>query len=252
MARRLGRPLIVYAAPVIGSAQDLFQRAKVLLMIVDEHRRPAEPMKPMAGRSLPGVAGSPAPGPAPFVRDQPWDKVGAGAPGPSASRSPLGAKAGVGGWAPRSGRAPGASTAMNDVTRILSAIEQGDPKASGELLPVIYRELRRLAQQRLALEKPGQTLQATALVHEAYLRLVGAGDAPAGWGGRGHFFAAAAEAMRRISLAATPKNCVRLSHRMSRWSTRRRYASWTSAVGWRVCPATSRSSARRAWRRSSA
>ena len=91
---------------------------------------------------------------------------------------------------------------MNDVTRILSAIEQGDPKAAEALLPLVYEELRKLAAQRLAKEKPGQTLQATALVHEAYLRLVGArreGIAGAdGWNGRGHFFSAAAEAMRRI------------------------------------------------------
>ena len=85
---------------------------------------------------------------------------------------------------------------MNDVTRILSAIEQGDPQAAEQLLPLVYDELRRLAAQRLAQEKPGQTLQATALVHEAYLRLVGADDP--GWDSRGHFFAAAAEAMRRI------------------------------------------------------
>jgi RNA polymerase sigma factor (TIGR02999 family) len=85
---------------------------------------------------------------------------------------------------------------MNDVTCILSAIEQGDPTAAGQLLPLVYDELRKLAAQRLAQEKPGQTLQATALVHEAYLRLVGAGDP--GWNSRGHFFAAAAEAMRRI------------------------------------------------------
>jgi RNA polymerase sigma factor (TIGR02999 family) len=86
---------------------------------------------------------------------------------------------------------------MNDVTRILSAIEHGDPKASEQLLPLVYAELRRLAQQRLAQERPGQTLQATALVHEAYLRLAG-GPADQEWEGRGHFFAAAAEAMRRI------------------------------------------------------
>jgi RNA polymerase sigma factor (TIGR02999 family) len=86
---------------------------------------------------------------------------------------------------------------MNDVTRILSAIEQGDPLASEQLLPLVYRELRRLAQQRLAREKPGQTLQATALVHEAYLRLVG-GDEAQSWNSRSHFLAAAAEAMRRI------------------------------------------------------
>jgi RNA polymerase sigma factor (TIGR02999 family) len=87
--------------------------------------------------------------------------------------------------------------AMNDVTRILAAIEQGDPKAAEGLLPLVYEELRRLAAQRLAQEKPGQTLQATALVHEAYLRLVGRDEAR-GWNGRGHFFAAAAQAMRRI------------------------------------------------------
>jgi RNA polymerase sigma factor (TIGR02999 family) len=86
---------------------------------------------------------------------------------------------------------------MNDVTRILSAIEHGDPKASEELLPLVYRELRRLARQRIAQEKPGQTLQATALVHEAYLRLV-EGEEAQQWNSRGHFFAAAAEAMRRI------------------------------------------------------
>jgi hypothetical protein len=82
---------------------------------------------------------------------------------------------------------------MTEVTRILSAIEGGDPRAAEQLLPLVYAELRRLAAQRLAQEKPGQTLQATALVHEAYLRLVG-GSQPDGWGGRSHFFAAAAEA----------------------------------------------------------
>jgi len=86
---------------------------------------------------------------------------------------------------------------MTDVTRILSAIEQGDPHASEQLLPLVYDELRKLAAQKLAQEKPGQTLQATALVHEAYLRLVGTGTAQQ-WDSRGHFFAAAAEAMRRI------------------------------------------------------
>jgi RNA polymerase sigma factor (TIGR02999 family) len=86
---------------------------------------------------------------------------------------------------------------MADVTHILSALKQGDPHAAEQLLPLVYEELRRLAAQRLAREKPGQTLQATALVHEAYLRLVG-GSAASTWDGRGHFFAAAAEAMRRI------------------------------------------------------
>jgi RNA polymerase sigma factor (TIGR02999 family) len=86
---------------------------------------------------------------------------------------------------------------MSDVTRILSQIESGDPQAAEQLLPLVYEELRKLAAARLAQEKPGQTLQATALVHEAYLRLVG-GDIKQQWDGRGHFFAAAAEAMRRI------------------------------------------------------
>src|SRR5438874_1948235 len=86
---------------------------------------------------------------------------------------------------------------MSDVTRILSAIEQGDPHAAEQLLPLVYDELRKLAAQRLAQEKPGQTLQATALVHEAYLRLVDVEKTPE-WNSRGHFFAAAAEAMRRI------------------------------------------------------
>jgi RNA polymerase sigma factor (TIGR02999 family) len=86
---------------------------------------------------------------------------------------------------------------MNDVTRILSGIEQGDPLAAEQLLPLVYDELRKLAAQRLAQENPGQTLQATALVHEAYLRLVDV-DQAQHWAGRGHFFAAAAEAMRRI------------------------------------------------------
>jgi RNA polymerase sigma factor (TIGR02999 family) len=86
---------------------------------------------------------------------------------------------------------------MSDVTRILAAINQGDPQASAELLPIVYEELRRLAAQKMAHEKPGQTLQATALVHEVYLRLVGAPKTQQ-WDNRRHFFAAAAEAMRRI------------------------------------------------------
>ena len=85
---------------------------------------------------------------------------------------------------------------MSDVTRILSAIERGDAKATDELLPLVYEELRLLAAQKLSHEPPGQTLQATALVHEAYLRLLGAQSH--NWQGRAHFFAAAAEAMRRI------------------------------------------------------
>jgi RNA polymerase sigma factor (TIGR02999 family) len=96
---------------------------------------------------------------------------------------------------------------MSEVTRILSAIEQGDPHAAEELLPLVYDQLRRLAAQKLAQEKPGQTLQPTALVHEAYLRLVASpgresGEAEPHWDGRGHFFAAAAEAMRRILVEA--------------------------------------------------
>ena len=86
---------------------------------------------------------------------------------------------------------------MNEVTRILSAVEQGDPHAAEQLLPLVYSELRKLAADRMAQEKPGQTLQATALVHEAYLRLVDVEKAQH-WNSRGHFFAAAAEAMRRI------------------------------------------------------
>src|SRR5438046_1525419 len=86
---------------------------------------------------------------------------------------------------------------MNDVTRILHVIEQRDPSAAAELLPLVYDELRRLAARNLAHEAPGQTLQATALVHEAYLRLVGT-EQGIHWNSRSHFFAAAAEAMRRI------------------------------------------------------
>jgi RNA polymerase sigma factor (TIGR02999 family) len=99
---------------------------------------------------------------------------------------------------------------MSDVTRILSAIDEGDPKAAEQLLPLVYAELRELAAHRLAREAPGQTLQATALVHEAYVRLVG-GAPPQGWSGRGHFFAAAAEAMRRI-LVENARRKRRLKH----------------------------------------
>jgi RNA polymerase sigma factor (TIGR02999 family) len=86
---------------------------------------------------------------------------------------------------------------MNEITRILTAVHDGDPRAAEQLLPLVYEELRMLAAARLVQEKPGQTLQATALVHEAYLRLVG-GEEGQSWDSRGHFFAAAAEAMRRI------------------------------------------------------
>ena len=106
-------------------------------------------------------------------------------------------------------------TDMSEVTRVLSAIEQGDPSAAEQLLPLVYDELRKLAAQKLAQEKPGQTLQATALVHEAYLRLVG-NQAPdtkhqtPKWNSRGHFFGAAAEAMRRILVdAARMRNSVK-------------------------------------------
>jgi RNA polymerase sigma factor (TIGR02999 family) len=96
---------------------------------------------------------------------------------------------------------------MTDVTQILSRIESGDPTAADQLLPLVYNELRRLAAQRLAQERPGQTLQATALVHEAYLRLVD-GEKAQHWNSRGHFFGAAAEAMRRILVEnARRKKC---------------------------------------------
>src|SRR6516225_8991933 len=95
---------------------------------------------------------------------------------------------------------------MTDVTQILSAIEQGDPHAAEQLLPLVYEELRTLAAQRLAQEKPGQTLQATALVHEAYLRLVDV-EKVQHWNSRGHFFVAAAEAMRRILIEQARRKC---------------------------------------------
>jgi RNA polymerase sigma factor (TIGR02999 family) len=91
---------------------------------------------------------------------------------------------------------------VSDVTRILNSVQQGDPHAAAELLPLVYQELRRLAAARLAQENPGQTLQATALVHEAYVRLVGSNSGASNWDHRGHFFAAAAEAMRRILVDA--------------------------------------------------
>ena len=96
---------------------------------------------------------------------------------------------------------------MTDVTRILNAIAQGNAKATDELLPLVYEELRLLAAQKLSREPPGQTLQATALVHEAYIRLLG--DAPENWNSRAHFFGAAAEAMRRILIenARRKKSC---------------------------------------------
>jgi RNA polymerase sigma factor (TIGR02999 family) len=99
---------------------------------------------------------------------------------------------------------------MTDLTHILCAIEQGDPQAAEQLLPLVYDELRQLAARKLAQEKPGQTLQATALVHEAYLRLVGVERAQH-WNSRAHFFAAAAEAMRRILVEAARRK-QRLKH----------------------------------------
>jgi RNA polymerase sigma factor (TIGR02999 family) len=106
---------------------------------------------------------------------------------------------------------------MSDFTRILSQIESGDPSAAEQLLPLVYEELRRLAEAWLADEKPGQTLQATALVHEAYLRLIGSGDREQSWNNRGHFFGAAAEAMRRILL-----NRARDKGRLKRGGPRKR------------------------------
>src|SRR5262245_59750872 len=99
---------------------------------------------------------------------------------------------------------------MSEVTRILDAMGRGDPRAGDQLLPLVYQELRALAARKLAQEKPGQTLQATALVHEAYLRLAG-GSAEQNWNSRGHFFAAAAEAMRRI-LVEQARHKGRLKH----------------------------------------
>src|SRR5271155_2822802 len=99
---------------------------------------------------------------------------------------------------------------MADVTQILTAIEHGDPKAAEQLLPLVYDELRQLAAGKLAQEKPGQTLQATALVHEAYLRLMNV-EKVQSWDSRGHFFAAAAEAMRRI-LVESARRKKRLKH----------------------------------------
>lgn len=107
------------------------------------------------------------------------------------------------------------ATAVSDVTHILSQIESGDPAAAHQLLPLVYDELRKLAAAKLAHEKPGQTLQATALVHEAYMQLV---DQDQGWDSRGHFFAAAAEAMRRILIqSARRKHAQKRGGGMDRW-----------------------------------
>jgi RNA polymerase sigma factor (TIGR02999 family) len=124
---------------------------------------------------------------------------------------------------------------MTDVTRILFAIEQGDPTAAEQLLPFVYDELRKLAAQRLAHEAPGQTLQATALVHEAYLRLVDEGQARR-WDSRGHFFAAAAEAMRRILVDnASRKRCPKHGGGLRRISTATAERYWTYARTWLYC-----------------
>jgi RNA polymerase sigma factor (TIGR02999 family) len=124
---------------------------------------------------------------------------------------------------------------MTEVTRILSAIEQGDSHAAEQLLPLVYDELRKLAAQKLAQEKPGQTLQATALVHEAYLRLVGRAKEQSSreprWDSRGHFFAAAAEAMRRILI-----NQARDKLRVKRGGGRRRVDLARLAVADEACP----------------
>ena len=129
---------------------------------------------------------------------------------------------------------------MQDVTRILMAIEDGKPRATEELLPLVYEELRRLAAFKLAHEEPGQTLQPTALVHEAYLRLVGVEQASR-WDSRGHFFAAAAEAMRRILVdRARRKSSQRRADDasgVSSWTatsrpTRSAMTCWTSTTRW--------------------
>src|SRR5256885_15914415 len=108
---------------------------------------------------------------------------------------------------------------MSDVTRILEAIQHGDGKAADELLPLVYEELRRLAAHKMANEMPGQTLQPTALVHDAWLRLTGGANQE--WNGRGHFFAAAAEAMRRI-LGENARRKQRVKHEIGRASCRER------------------------------
>src|ERR1051325_4564846 len=119
---------------------------------------------------------------------------------------------------------PRGAKLLSDVTRILSCIDQGDPAAAEQLLPLVYDELRRLAAEKMVHEKPGQTLQATALVHEAYLRLVDV-DKAQHWNSRGHFFAAAAEAMRRILV-----DRAREEGRQKRGGARRRRVDLDSQV----------------------
>src|SRR5262245_30198975 len=143
---------------------------------------------------------------------------------------------------------------MDAITRVLNAIEQGDPNAAAQLLPLVYDELRRLAAQRMAQEKPGQTLDATALVHEAYLRLVEGGrrgSPPPGWDSRGHFFAAAAEAMRRILVdqarrkLALRRGATSTANRSTAGRSRRLRPSRTSRRSTRRWSASRRSTPRR-------
>ena len=123
---------------------------------------------------------------------------------------------------------------MSDVTHILSQIEQGDPSASNQLLPLVYDELRRLAAQKMAQETPDQTLQATALVHEAYLRLVGCPE-PQNWNSRGHFFQAAAEAMRRILIEkARYKATLKQGGEMGRVALEDVQVSVADSVDWMI------------------
>ena len=143
---------------------------------------------------------------------------------------------------------------MHEVTRILSAIGQGDPQAAEQLLPLVYDELRRLAAEKMAQEKPGQTLQATALVHEAYLRLVD-GEKAQHWDSRGHFFVAAAEAMRRILVENArrkqrpeawrrPAERVDLDNGRLRWPSRRdRRCAGAGRGADQAAPSRTRSSA---------
>lgn len=124
---------------------------------------------------------------------------------------------------------------MPDVTRLLSQIESGDPAAAGQLLPLVYDELRKLAAAKLAQEKPGQTLQATALVHDAYIRLVDQ-SVPQQWDTRRHFFAAAAEAMRRILIERVrQKRSLNGVGNLTEWSWRtlcRPFCRWPATISW--------------------
>ncbi len=134
---------------------------------------------------------------------------------------------------------------MNQVTRILSAIEQGDPRAAEQLLPLVYDELRRLAARKLVQEKPGQTLQATALVHEAFLRLLDGGSGR-DWNSRGHFFAAAAEAMRRI-LVDEALNALAAEEPLKAELVKLRYFAGLSVEEAAACLGISAVTAKRHW-----